>query len=71
MSHIEKLLLEIQNLTAEDKLRVLDAILTSLNDLTSDVDRVWALEASKRWARYKAGHLRTVSYEEMMAKYKV
>jgi hypothetical protein len=35
----------------------------------SEIDRVWATEARKRWNAYKAGKVATVSYEELMAKY--
>lgn len=61
---------EIQALAAEDKLRVLDPILTDLDKPDSEIDAVWAVEARKRWARYKAGQLQTVSYEELMNKYR-
>lgn len=69
-SHLEKLLTELQGLTDEEKLRVLDAILTDLNNPNRDVDCLWLLEARKRWTNYKAGRLRTVSYAELMSKYR-
>jgi hypothetical protein len=31
---------------------------------------VWAEEARKRWAAYKAGKVPTVSYESVMAKHR-
>jgi len=68
-SHIEKLLTELQALTDEEKLRVLDAILTDLNNPNRDVEQLWLVEARKRWDYYKAGRLLTVSYEELMSKY--
>ena len=61
----DKLVSEIRTLPDEDKLDVLDAILTDLDK----ADQIWAVEASKRWSSYKAGRLRTVSYEELMRKY--
>jgi putative addiction module component (TIGR02574 family) len=68
-THADKLLSEIRALPDEEKLRVLDAILTDLDKPDSDIDHVWAMEARKRWADYKAGRLPTVSYEELMRKY--
>ena len=68
-THADKLVSEIQALPAEDKLRVLDALLTELDKPDSEIDQVWAVEAPKRWARYKAGQPQTVSYEELMNKY--
>ena len=64
----DKLVSEIQALPAEDKIRVLDAILTDLDKPDHEIDHVWAVEARKRWASYKAGQLQTVSYEELMSK---
>ncbi|HEY4422914.1 MAG TPA: addiction module protein [Pyrinomonadaceae bacterium] len=65
----DRLVTEIRALPDEEKLRVLDAILTDLDKPDQEIDQVWAEEARKRWSRYKAGHLQTVSYEELMHKY--
>ncbi len=65
----DKLVSEIRALPDEEKLRVLDAILTDLDKPDVEIDRIWAIEARKRWSRYKAGQLGTVSYEELMRKY--
>jgi hypothetical protein len=65
----DKLVSEIRALPDEDKLRVLDAILTDLDKPDREIDKIWAVEARKRWNRYKAGRLQTVSYEELMRKY--
>jgi len=34
------------------------------------MDRIWAEEARKRWAAYKAGRISTVSYQEVMDKHR-
>ena len=34
------------------------------------IDRVWAKEARKRWATYKAGRAPTLAYETVMAKHR-
>jgi putative addiction module component (TIGR02574 family) len=65
----DKLVSEIRALPEEEKLRLLDAILTDLDKPDPEIDHVWAVEARKRWTAYKAGRLATVSYEELMAKY--
>jgi putative addiction module component (TIGR02574 family) len=66
----DRLVSKIQALPAEDKIRMLDTILTDLDKRDHERDHVWAVEARKRWASYKAGQLQTVSYEELMSKYK-
>ena len=65
----DKLVTEIRALPDEEKLRVLDAILTDLDKPDQEIDQIWAEEARKRWSSYKAGRLQTVSYEELMRKY--
>jgi hypothetical protein len=65
----DKLVSEIRALPDEEKLRVLDAILTDLDTPDHEIDQIWAVEARKRWSNYKAGRLETVSYEELMRKY--
>ena len=65
----DKLASEIRALPEEEKLRLLDAILTDLDKPDPEIDRIWATEDRKRWTAYKAGRLATVSYEELMAKY--
>jgi putative addiction module component (TIGR02574 family) len=65
----ESLVSEIRSLPEEEKLKVLDALLTDLDRRDSEIDRVWADEARRRWQAYKAGQVATLSYEELMAKY--
>ena len=65
----DKLVTEIRALPDDEKLRVLDALLTDLDKPDQEIDQVWAEEARKRWNSYKAGRLQTISYEELMRKY--
>lgn len=65
----DKLAAEIQSLPDVEKLRLVESILVGLDKPDAEIDRIWADEARKRWAAYKAGKLGTVSYEELMAKY--
>ena len=66
----DKLVSEIRDLPDVEKLRLVDAILTDLDKPDPEIDRIWADEARKRWAAYKAGRIPTVSYEEVMAKHR-
>ena len=66
----DKLVSQIKDLPDTEKLRLVDAILTELDKPDPEIDRIWAEEARKRWAAYKAGGISTVSYEEVMAKYR-
>ena len=69
-TNAEKLASEIRELPDVEKLRLVDAILADLDKPDPEIDRVWAEEARKRWTAYKEGLIPTVSYEEVMAKYR-
>ena len=66
----DKLVSEIKSLPDLEKLRLLKEILEQLDRPDSEIDRVWADEARKRWAAYRAGKISTASYEDVMAKYR-
>ena len=61
---------EIRKLSDVDKLTLLETIVSDLDKPDPEIDQVWADEARKRWAAYKAGKVSTVSYESVMAKYR-
>lgn len=67
---VDKLTEEIRGLPDIDKLQLLDVILADLDKPDPEIDRVWAGEARKRWAAYKARRVPTVSYETVMAKHR-
>jgi putative addiction module component (TIGR02574 family) len=69
-SSADKLSEEIRTLPDVEKLRLVDTILTDLGKPDPEIDRVWAEEARKRWAAYKSGRARSVSYEEVMSRYR-
>ena len=66
----DKLASEIRDLPDTEKLRLVDAILAELDKPDPEIDRIWAEEARKRWAAYNAGTIPTVTYNEVMAKYR-
>jgi putative addiction module component (TIGR02574 family) len=66
----DELVSEIRSLPNEEKIRVLEALLTDLRQPDPTIDAAWADEAHWRWQAYKAGRLGSISYEELMSKYK-
>ncbi len=66
----DELVSEIRALPDAEKLRLVDVILNELHRPDPEIERVWADEAKKRWASYKAGRIPTVSYEDVMAKHR-
>ena len=66
----DELLSRIKGLPEEDKLLLVEAILTDLYRPDPTIDRIWADEARKRWEAYKAGKIPTLSYDEVMTKHR-
>ncbi len=66
----EKLVEEIKSLTDLEKLRLVDSLLADLDKPDPELDRVWAEEARKRWDGYKSGRISSLSYQEVMEKYR-
>lgn len=60
---------KIMALPDNAKLDLVDSILTQLDRPDPEIDRIWAEEARNRWKAYKAGKVKTVSYEQVMKKY--
>ncbi len=67
---VDKIASEIHSLSDIEKLQLVDVILTDLDKPDPEIDRVWVEEARKRWAAYKAGRIPTVSYQEVMNRYR-
>lgn len=66
----ERLASEIHSLSDVEKLHLVDVILTDLDKPDPELDHIWAEEARKRWAAYKAGRIPSVSYQDVMNKYR-
>lgn len=65
-----RLIYQIRALSREEKLRVLEALLTDLNSTPSEIEAEWIEVARERLQAYKEGRLTSVSYEEVISKYK-
>ena len=53
----DKLVSEIRALPAEEKIRVLDAILTDLDKPDDEIDQIWAVEAQNGGTPTRQGGL--------------
>ncbi len=61
----DDLILEIQSLPVEERPRVADCILRSLNQTVSEVDQKWADLAAKRLQDIQAGSVKPVAGDEV------
>ncbi|MBI5204325.1 MAG: addiction module protein [Nitrospirae bacterium] len=61
---------KIKLLPDNEKIELVDSILMQLDKPDPEIDRIWADEARKRWQAYKSGKIETVTYEQVMNKYR-
>jgi len=61
---------EIEKFSPVERVRIVHIVIRDMISPNSDIDSVWAQEASSRWDAYQEGELKTVPYEDVMAKYK-
>lgn len=67
---VDEITEEIRKLPDLEKLRLVNTILSDLDKPDPEIDHVWAEEARKRWAAYRAGNVATISYDAVMAQYR-
>jgi hypothetical protein len=61
---------QVKLLPDVEKLTLINELLAQLDRPDPEIDRVWADEARARWQAYREGKTTSVSYAEVMAKYK-
>jgi hypothetical protein len=61
----DDLILEIQSLPVEERARVADCILRSLNQTVSEVDQKWADLAARRLQNIQTGVVKPVAGEDV------
>ena len=68
MSHIEEIIQEASALPVEDRARVIDSLLRTLNALDPEIDRAWAKEAARRLQEIRSGAVIPVPGDEVLAR---
>lgn len=57
-------------LSVEEKASIVDELLSSMNEPDEAIDALWRKEVEDRIEAYNSGKLRSVSLEEVLAKYR-
>ena len=70
MPNCQELYQQANQLPPLEKLRLAELLLADLVKPGPEIDAIWREEAQNRWQAYKAGELKTVSYDAVMKKYK-
>ena len=57
-------------LTHDERITLVEEILSSLDQPDAAMDRLWAKEAEDRLATYRRGEIKAVDLDEVLAKYR-
>ena len=57
-------------LEPNEKAKLVDQLITSLDKPDKEIDKLWANEAESRLDAYNRGDLKAISLEEVLSKYK-
>jgi len=68
MSPTKALISKALHLKPAEKSIVIEALMKSLDVPDPEIEKIWVEEAEKRLKAYKAGKLKTVSFEDMFKK---
>lgn len=66
----QEILARALGLPAVDKARIAEELLASLNQTDEAIDGLWRKEVEDRIAAYGAGQIKSVSLEDVLAKYR-
>lgn len=68
MSLTKEIISKALHLKPAEKSIVIEALMKSLDVPDPEIKKIWAEEAEKRLKAYKAGKLKTVSFEDIFMK---
>ena len=69
MSDAATLFREAQALKPTDRLRLVEMLIADLDHPDQNIDQLWGAEAQRRLDLFRRGELKTLSHDEVMAKY--
>ena len=61
---------QASQLSANEKIELIDALLASVDKPDVEIDALWAKEAEDRLAAYSAGTIKTLDLNQVLAKYR-
>ena len=61
---------QASQLSASEKIELIDALLASVDKPDVEIDALWAKEAEDRLAAYSAGKIKALDLNQVLAKYR-
>lgn len=70
MQKLDKLAQKALSLKPIDRIRLVEAILYSLDKIDPDIEKSWIAESEARYEAYKKGEIEAVDWDEVKKRYK-
>jgi putative addiction module component (TIGR02574 family) len=70
MESLEQLAKKAVELQPIERIKLVEAILYSLDKPDSEIEKSWVAESEARYEAYKKGELKAIDWEEIKKKYK-
>ncbi|MBN2570819.1 MAG: addiction module protein [Ignavibacteriales bacterium] len=67
---VKSILKDVMQLTPAERLYLLELIAKSLSKPNSEIEKIWAVEAEKRYQALKNGKVKTYTIQEITERYK-
>jgi len=61
---------QASQLTANEKIELIDALLATVDKPDAEIDMQWAREAEDRFSAYKRGEIATLDLNQILEKYR-
>ena len=69
-SSTQAIIKQANQLSASEKIELIDALLASVDKPDVEIDALWAKEAEDRLAAYSAGKIKALDLNQVLAKYR-
>ncbi len=69
-SSTQAIIEQAKQLTALEKIEVVDALLASVDKPDAEIDKQWAFEAEDRLLAYRRGDINALDLNQVLAKYR-
>ncbi len=69
METVEQLAHKAMDLSPKERIKLVEEILCSLNEIDPDIEKAWILESEARYEAFKKGEIEAIDWEEIRKKY--
>jgi putative addiction module component (TIGR02574 family) len=66
----EDIIKQTSQLSANEKIELIDALLATVDKPDAEIDALWAKEAESRLAAYQNGEIQALDLNQVLAKYR-